>query len=81
MLVAVEKLNSVAEALVKKKCWKRAMEAEMKAVEDNKTWVVTISLLYAQRKSPVISSSTLCKSKSVLTNKNCSTLLSTELPE
>jgi len=61
VLVAVEKLNSVAEALVKKKCWKRAMEAEMKAVEDNKTWVVTISLLYAQRKSPVISSSTLCK--------------------
>ena len=57
------------------------MEAEMKAVEDNKTWVVTISLLYAQRKSPVIGSSTLCKSKSVLTNKNCSTLLSTELPE
>ena len=39
-LVAAEEPNTIDEAL-SEDCWRRAMEVEMKAIEDNRTWVVS----------------------------------------
>jgi hypothetical protein len=39
-LVAVEEPKNIEDALLEA-CWRRAMEEEMKAIDDNKTWVVS----------------------------------------
>ena len=44
-LVAAEELNFIAKTLAEKH-WRRALKAVMKAVEDNRTEDIIISLLY-----------------------------------